>query len=186
MKLRCFLQDKELKNHELCLKKMTHKGPIARKQNQSLPKTRKRTLMQALEEHMICWVTAEALLVKAIKNWIKVMLKVRVGFSWKLLSRKSNNHNLSMTEENQQINVTSVVLVIKSQVTPLKGRHKRLLTNQNSIKTKTNSNPTHQRRILNHETNLLLSSQVTQNIAILWIALLSRKTKGSLQCQSVS
>ena len=81
MKLRCILQDKELKNHELCLKKTTHKGPIARKQNQSLPKTRKRTLMQALEEHMICWVTAEALLVKAIKNWIKVMLKVRVGFS---------------------------------------------------------------------------------------------------------
>ena len=81
MKLRCILQDKELKNHELCQKKMTHKGPIARKQNQSLPKTHKRTLMQALEEHMICWVTAEALLVKAIKNWIKVMLKVRVGFS---------------------------------------------------------------------------------------------------------
>ena len=186
LKLRCILPDKELKNHELCLKKMTHKGPIARKQNQSLPKTHKRTLTQALEEHMICWVTAEALLVKAIKNWIKVMLKVRVGVLWKLLSRTSNNHRLLMIEGNQQIYVTSVALVIKSQVTLLKDRHKRLPTKQSSIETKTNSNLTHQRRILNHETNLLLFSRVTQNIAILWIAQLSRKTKGLLQCQSAS
>lgn len=114
------------------------------------------------------------------------MHKVRVGVSWKLLSRTSNNHRLLMTEGNQQIYVTSVALVIKSQVTPLKDRHKRLPTKQSSIETKTNSNLTHQRRILNHETNLLLFSRVTQNIAILWIALLSRKTKGLLQCQSVS
>ena len=177
---------KELKNHELCLKKMTHKGPIARKQNQSLPKTHKRTLTQALEEHMICWVTAEALLVKVIKNWIKVILRVRVGVSWKLLNRMINNRRLLMTEGNQQIYVTSVVLVIKRQVTPLKGLIKRLQVKPSSIETKTNSNLTHQRRILNHETNLLLFSRVTQNIAILWIALLSRKTKGLLQCQSAS
>ena len=129
---------------------------------------------------------AEALLVKVTKNWIKVMLRVRVGVSWKLLNRMINNRRLLMTEGNQQIYVTSVALVIKRQVTPLKGLIKRLQVKPSSIETKTNSNLTLQRRILNHETNLLMFSPVTQNIAILWIVPLSRKTKGLLQCQLVS
>ena len=79
----------------------------------------------------------------------------------------NNNRRLLMTEGNLQIYVTSVALVIKRQVTPLIGQIKKLLVKPSSIETKTNSNLTHQRRILNHETNLLLSSQVTQNIAIL-------------------
>ena len=79
----------------------------------------------------------------------------------------NNNRRLLMTEGNLQIYVTSVALVIKRQATPLIGRIKKLLVKPSSIETKTNSNLTHQRRILNHETNLLMFSPVTQNTAIL-------------------
>ena len=117
-----------------CLKEMTH--TVKRLNNQNNPHKIRKTFRQALVKSRICNYssTVEVLLVNQVpKSWTKLQPRVIVREKWNRWSRMDHNLKCLMIEENQLICVTSVVLVIKSIVTPPSVRFKHLSNQSRKI-----------------------------------------------------